>query len=168
MANIINKLFNFINLGYNLRLTDIQAALLFNQVKKIDKYRNNRLHNYNLINKVFRKDKFLNDNIIFVTNYSKADISWFNFPIILKKLKNKKRDEICEKLYKLGIETRPIISGDFSKQKIIKEKFKSLAKHQFSNADKIHTSGFMLGISSKKLNPKVIIKLANDIKKVIR
>ena len=163
-----NKLFNFVNLGYNLRLTDIQAALLFNQVKKIDKYRNNRLHNYILINKVFRKDKFLNDNINFVTNYSKAEISWFNFPIILKNLKNKKRDTICEKLYKLGIETRPIISGNFLKQKIIKEKFKSLAKDQFNNADKIHTSGFMLGISSKKLNPKVIIRLANDIKKVIR
>ena len=53
-----NKLFNFINLGYNLRLTDIQAALLFNQMKKIDKYRKNRLHNYNLINKIFREDEF--------------------------------------------------------------------------------------------------------------
>ncbi len=163
-----NKLFNFINLGYNLRLTDIQAALLFNQVKKIDKYRNNRLHNYNLINDVFRKDKFLNDNINFVTNYSKSEISWFNFPIILKKIKNKKRDIICEKLYKLGIETRPIISGNFVKQKIIKEKFKSFARHQFHNADKIHTSGFMLGISSKKIDLKVIIRLANDIKKVIK
>ncbi len=163
-----NKLFNFINLGYNLRLTDIQAALLFNQVKKIDQYRNNRLYNYNLINKIFKKDKFLNDNINFITNYNKALISWFNFPIILKKLKNKKRDIICEKLYKLGVETRPIISGDFSKQKIIKEKFKSLTKSQFPGADKIHKSGFMLGISSKRLNPKTIIKLAKDIKKVIK
>ena len=75
---------------------------------------------------------------------------------------------ICEKLFKLGIETRPIISGNFSKQKIIKEKFKSLAKYQFHNADKIHTSGFMLGISSKKINRKVILRLANDVKKVIR
>ena len=163
-----NKLFNFINLGYNLRLTDIQAALLFNQVKKIDKYRYNRLHNYNLINKILRKDKFLNDNINLISNYKNAEISWFNFPIILKKLKNKKRDDICERLYKLGVETRPIISGDFSKQKIIKEKFKSLTKSKFPNADKIHTSGFMLGISSKKMNSKVIIRLANDIKRVIK
>ncbi len=163
-----NKLFNFINLGFNLRLTDIQAALLFNQVKKIDKFRKNRLYNYNLINKIFKKDKFLNDNINFIVNFKNAEISWFNFPIILKKLKNKKRDEICEKLYKLGIETRPIISGDFSKQKIIKEKFKSLTKSKFLNADKIHTSGFMLGISSKKIDSKVIIRLANDIKRTIR
>ena len=75
---------------------------------------------------------------------------------------------MCEKLYKLGIETRPVISGDFSKQKIIKQRFKGLAKSQFTNADKIHTSGFMLGISSKKLYSKVIIRLANDIKRVIR
>ena len=68
----------------------------------------------------------------------------------------------------MGIETRPVISGDFSKQKIIKQKFKSLAKCQFTNADKIHTSGFMLGISSKKIDVKIIIRLANDIKKVIK
>ena len=80
----------------------------------------------------------------------------------------KKRDIICEKLYKLGIETRPVISGDFSKQNIIKQRFKSLAKSQFTNADKIHTSGFMLGISSKKIDVKIIIRLANDIKKVIK
>ena len=86
-----NKLFNFINLGYNLRLTDIQAALLFNQMKKIDKYRKNRLHNYNLINKIFREDEFLNNNINFIKNYNQAEISWFNFPIILKNLKIKKR-----------------------------------------------------------------------------
>ena len=163
-----NKLFNFINLGYNLRLTDIQAALLFNQMKKIDKYRKNRLHNYNLIYKIFREDEFLNNNINFIKNYNQAEISWFNFPIILKNLKNKKRDIICEKLYKLGIETRPVISGDFSKQKIIKQKFKGLAISQFTNADKIHTSGFMLGISSKKIDAKIIIRLANDIKKVIK
>ena len=120
------------------------------------------------MNKVFREDKFLNDNINFITNYDKAEISWFNFPIILKKIKNKKRDLICEKLYKLGVETRPVISGNFLKQKIIKEKFKSLTKSQFHNADKIHTSGFMLGISSKKIDSKVIIRLANDIKRAIK
>ena len=34
--NKFDKLFNFVNLGYNLRLTDIQAALLSEQSKKID------------------------------------------------------------------------------------------------------------------------------------
>ncbi|GIR47902.1 MAG: hypothetical protein CM15mP57_9440 [Alphaproteobacteria bacterium] len=32
---ILINLFYLVNLGYNLRLTDIQAALLFNQVKKL-------------------------------------------------------------------------------------------------------------------------------------
>ena len=46
----------------------------------------------------------------------KAEISWFNFPIILK-LKNKKRDRFVKNFYKLGIETRPIISGTFQNKK---------------------------------------------------
>ena len=122
-----NRLFNFINLGYNFRLTDIQAALLFNQSKKIDSYRINRLYNYNLLYKVISEDKFLNQNLILIPNIIDRKISWFNFPIILKNNNNKYRDTICEKLTKLGIETRPIISGDFSKQKIIKQNYNHLA-----------------------------------------
>lgn len=162
-----NKLFNFINLGYNLRLTDIQAALLLNQVKKIDKFKVNRLYNYNLICKIFKKDKFLENHLIFIASQKNAEVSWFNFPIILKKFKNRKRDIVCEKLNELGVETRPIISGDFSKQKVIQDDFMDLSKLRFSNATKINNSGFMLGISSNKLEKKIVIRLANDIKKVI-
>ena len=162
-----NKLFNFINLGYNLRLTDIQAALLLNQVKKIDKFKVNRLYNYNLICKIFKKDKFLENHLIFIASQKNAEVSWFNFPIILKKFKNRKRDIVCEKLNELGVETRPIISGDFSKQKVIQDDFMDLSKLRFSNAAKINNSGFMLGISSNKLEKKIVIRLANDIKKVI-
>ena len=42
-----------------------------------------------------------------------------------------------------------------------------LSKLRFSNAAKINNSGFMLGISSNKLEKKIVIRLANDIKKVI-
>ena len=47
-------------------------------MKKIDKYRKYRLHNYNLINKIL-EDEFLNNNINFIKNYNQAEISWFNF-----------------------------------------------------------------------------------------
>ena len=67
----------------------------------------------------------------------------------------------------MGLETRPIISGDFSKQKVIQDDFMDLSKLRFSNATKINNSGFMLGISSNKLEKKIVIRLANDIKKVI-
>ena len=70
-------------------------------------------------------------------------------------------------LNKNGIETRPIISCDFSKQKVIQDDFMDLSKLRFSNATKINNSGFMLGISSNKLEKKIVIRLANDIKKVI-
>ena len=62
---------------------------------------------------------------------------------------------------------KPVHVGDFSKQKVIQDDFMDLSKLRFSNATKINNSGFMLGISSNKLEKKIVIRLANDIKKVI-
>jgi len=163
-----NRLFNFINLGYNLRITDVQAALLYRQSKKIDIYRANRLYNYNLIYGVISKDEFLKKNVFLIPNRINGKISWFNFPIILKNLQNKDRNLVCEKLNKKGVETRPIISGDFSSQKIIKNNYNYLSKYKLPNSKKINDSGFMIGISSKKLNKKIIIKLSEDLKIIIR
>ena len=77
----------------------------------------------------------------------------------MKYLNNKNRDIVCENLTKLGVETRPIISGDFSKQKIIKNNYNYLAKSEFPNSKKINNSGFMIGISSKKIEKKIVLKL---------
>ena len=53
----------------------------------------------------------------------------------------------------------PRTSGDFSKQKVIQDDFMDLSKLRFSNATKINNSGFMLGISSNKLEKKIVIRL---------
>ena len=86
---------------------------------------------------------------------------------LVKNLRNKNRDLICEKLNKKGIETRPIISGDFSSQKIIKNHYNYLSKFKLQNSKIINDSGFMIGISSIKLNKKIVIKLSQDLKTVI-
>jgi len=166
--NKFDRLFNFINLGYNLRLTDIQAALLSNQAKKIDNFRAHRIFNYELILKSFKNNKFLNENLLFVKNQKNTNISWFNFPIILKNFNKTKRDNLCKKLNELGIETRPIISGDFTKQKVIKNFLKNLERQKFPKANIVTNSGFMIGISSVKTNKKIIKRLCEDLENSIR
>ncbi len=163
-----NRLFNFINLGYNLRLTDIQAALLYNQIGKINEYYKNRNYNYKKIYNKIMEDKILRLNIHLIKDISTNQISWFNFPIILKSLKNYQRDQICYKLNQLGIETRPIISGDFSKQKVIKRFYNSIPNKDSLNVLKINQSGFMIGISSRKLTVKKINKLILDLKRALK
>ena len=165
--NKFDKLFNFVNLGYNLRLTDIQAALLSDQSKKIDQFRENRTLNYELILKSFKNSKILSKNLIFIKKQENSEISWFNFPIILKNFNKVKRDNLCEKLNKLGIETRPIISGNFTKQKVILNLMRNISYEKFPKVDMITYSGFMIGISSIKTNKKIIKKLCEDLEKTI-
>ncbi len=166
-GNSFNKLFNFINLGYNLRLTDIQASLLINQMKKIDKFSKIRSFNYDLILKKFSMSKILSKELINIKKSVNYQISWFNFPIILRSFKSKNRDLICADLNKLGVETRPIISGDFTQQVIIKTKYKKFIKDQYPNSLKITESGFMIGLSSSKLKQITINKLTKDFEKVL-
>ena len=166
-SNKFDKFFNFINLGYNLRMTDIQAALLSNQTKKIDNFRLNRNFNYKLIHQTMKKNKMLNDNLIFVKNTKNTNISWFNFPIILKNFTRIKRDNLCTKLNQLGIETRPIISGDFTKQKVMKTFIRNVDQIKYPEANHVTNCGFMIGISSMKTNNKIIEKLCKDLEKTI-
>ncbi len=166
-SNKFDKFFNFINLGYNLRMTDIQAALLSNQTKKIDNFRLNRNFNYKLIHQTLKKNKMLNENLIFVKNTKNTNISWFNFPIILKNFTRIKRDNLCTKLNQLGIETRPIISGDFTKQKVMKTFIRNVDQIKYPEANHVTNCGFMIGISSMKTNNKIIEKLCKDLEKTI-
>ena len=162
-----DKLFNFINLGYNLRLTDIQAALLYDQSNKIDQFRESRTFNYELILKSFKNSEILSKNLIFIQKQKNSQISWFNFPIILKNFNKIKRDNLCVKLNKLGIETRPIISGNFTQQKVIKNLMKKISYEKFPTVDIVTNSGFMIGISSIKTNKKIVKQLCKDLEKTI-
>ena len=166
--NKFDRLFNFINLGYNLRLTDIQAALLSNQIKKIDNFRKNRIFNYERIQKILKQNKFLNEKIIFVNKQNNSKVSWFNFPILLKNFNAIKRDNLCKKLNALGIETRPIISGNFAKQKVVKNLLKGFKQQNFPKADIVTSSGFMIGISSFKTSKKTINRMCKDLESSIR
>ena len=71
------------------------------------------------------------------------------------------------KLNKLGIETRPIISGNFTQQKVMKNLMKNITYEKFPKVDIVTNSGFMIGISSVKTNKKIIEKLCKDLEKTI-
>ncbi len=161
------SLFNFVNLGYNFRMTDIQAALLLGQTKKIDRFRKIRSYNYKLILSFLKENEFLKKHLMFVEVSLIKEISWFNFPIILKNIGKTGRNKICYVLNKAGVETRPIISGDFTKQRVIKNILNYKKINHFPNAQKIDESGFMIGISSKKIEKKIIKRLSNDITSAI-
>ena len=117
----INKNYLFINSGFNLRPTDIQAAIGLSQFKSLNNFIKVRKINRKIIIKKIISDKRWKNQVNFLEKNDNVEPSWFGLIMLLnKKFKNKKK-LILDKLDKLGIENRPIISGNFLKQPALRK-----------------------------------------------
>ena len=152
----LDKRFIFYNSGFNLRSTDICASIGLSQFKDLDKFIKIRSENRIKILKEFKKNKKINNymNIIQENKFTKP--SWFGIPIVGKKTLNK--EAFIKKIEKKGVETRPIISGNFLKQPAIR-KYKLNNKNKMVNADYINSKGFFIGLPTEKIKLKTLNKL---------
>ena len=92
---------------------------------------------------------------IFIVNENKhVKASWFGLPIILSSKINKQR--FINKLENNGVETRPIISGNFLKQPSVK-KYKLNINISLKNSDYINRYGFFIGLPTEKFHKKKLI-----------
>ena len=79
----IDKRFLFINSGFNLRPTDINAAIGLSQLTKAKKFQKNRLLNRKRLMQSLLKSKAWNDQFSFFHPSKNIDPSYFGFPIFL-------------------------------------------------------------------------------------
>ena len=149
----------FINSGFNLRPTDINASIGLSQLKRLKKILSVRNKNYNLIKKILYQSKKFKNQFEIITNSKGSDIAWFGIAIILNKKFTKLKSKIIIKLNKLGIETRPIISGNFGNQPAIK--LYNIFPGKLIYANKIEKSGFFLGLHNTILKQKELKKFEN-------
>ena len=158
-----NTEFNFINSGFNLRPLDLTAAIGLNQLKRLDKSIKIRTANRDkIVNSILKSSKWDNQ-FMFLKPEKNLRPSWFGIPILLNKkfLKNKKN--FLNKLNKNGIETRPIISGNFLNQPSIDLYKLNKSKEKFVVAQEIENRGFFIGLHTKNIKEKEIIKLTNNL-----
>ena len=144
--------FIFINSGYNVRPTDIQAAIGLSQFRRKEVFKENRKYNRELIiNNVIKMSKF-NNQIKFINSEKKIQQSWLGLPILIDKKYIKKKFKYWEYLNSKGIETRPIISGNFINQPAIKlYKLDKVNKKKFDNAQVVEDLGFFIGLHTNKI-----------------
>ena len=82
-------------------------------------------------------------------------------------IKNKKK-EYLEILNKNGIETRPIISGNFLNQPAIKLYGLNKKINLYKNAQIIEDLGFFIGLHIKPIDEKNLQKLTRQLLKISR
>ena len=153
----------FINMGFNLRPTEIQASIARNQFKRFKKLRFIRTENRKKIINNIINDRRYKDQFSFIDIPKNIKPSFMGIPIIInKKFTNIKKKFVYE-LEKKGIETRPILSGSFVKQPSVNLFKLNPKKEKFLNAESIQENGFLIGLHTKKIEKKELEFLANTL-----
>jgi len=131
-------LFRFVLPGYNLRPIEFEAAIGLVQLEKLDEFIARRRANAWKFQEIMGR---MEDYRIQVENgYS----SWFGFAIILcGKLKGKRR-QLVDLLTTAGIESRPIVAGNFARNPVINY-LDHAPISSLPVADEIHFDGLFVG-----------------------
>lgn len=146
--NVFYERFNFIMPGFNFRPLEMEGAAGLVQLEKVDTFIENRIKNAEYFAKKIAKYSDLSMQ----KKIEKS--SWFGFAIMLSGKLDGKREHIVNYLQKSGIETRPIVSGNFTKQKALKYIDYSILG-ELKNADYIHDNGFFVGNHSVLISDKI-------------
>jgi len=149
-----NKNFNFVNSGFNLRPLDLTAAIGFNQFKRLNKMKMIRQKNRDKIIKSIISSPAWSEQFTFLHPIKNLKPSWFGLPILINKKYIKNKNRFLKYLNKNGIETRPIISGNFLNQPCIKLYNITQNKKFFKNAQEIEDRGFFIGLHTKEIEEK--------------
>ena len=161
--NKLDKRFLFIGPGYNVRPTEIQSAIAFNQFKRLNKFMEIRNKNRDKIIKSLKNHRKWNDQFKFVKIDKKIEPSWFGLPILVNNKYKKVKNLFLENLSKKGIENRPIISGNFLNQPASKFYNFNFTKNDFKNSNEVENRGFFIGLHTKKISKIEINKITENL-----
>ena len=151
---------SFINSGFNLRPTDISAAIGNSQLKKLKKIPLIRQQNFKSIRNALLEDKRYSNKFDIIEENSDNKIVWFGIPIILKSADKNYKNRVTNKLNKFGIDTRPLISGNFANQPSVKL-YKLKIDSNLKNANFIDKNSFFIGLHNTKTNIKTVDYIKN-------
>lgn len=130
--------------GYNLKVTDMQAAIGLSQLNKLPDFIIKRNENFN---KLYEKLEALNDYLILPKKTENSEPSWFGFPITIKLNEKYNRNDLIKFLEDNKIGTRLLFAGNILKQPIFTQndyKYKSLGN--LDNTNIIMERTFWIGV----------------------
>ena len=133
--------YTYSHIGYNLKATDMQAALGLTQLAKVELFIQKRKDNYEYLKKHLTNVEGL--SIAQATPNS--DPSWFGFPITLDPNHYVNREDLLRFLDSRKIGTRLLFAGNITKQPAYKDiQFRIVG--DLTNTDVVMTRSFWVGV----------------------
>ncbi|MBT7790860.1 MAG: lipopolysaccharide biosynthesis protein RfbH, partial [Calditrichaeota bacterium] len=128
-------------IGYNLKMTDIQAAIGSSQMDKLQNFCDSRRMNFTRWTQIFKKHS---QYFTLPEASNHADPAWFAFIVTLKPDVPFTRDQLTRYLSENFIETRNLFGGNLTKQPGYEKKNWRIADH-LNNTEWITENTFFLG-----------------------
>ena len=130
--------FRFVLPGYNLRPLEMSGALGLEQLKKLPDLIHGRRSNGKLV------QQKLSDHPRFMIQQEIGKSSWFGFSLVLRDPSSDSRQQLVKELVEEGFEVRPIVTGNFAKNEVMKY-FDYTIHDQLKNSDYIDAHGLFIG-----------------------
>lgn len=147
--NWFEESFRFLLPGYNVRPVEMSGVIGVEQLKKLPSFLDQRRKNAALFISLFK------DSNDFYIQKDIDNSSWFGFSFIIKPESILNRLDIVKKLEENHIDCRPIVTGDFTKNEVLKY-FDCEIFGEMKNAQYLDKNGFFVGNHQ--------IDLTNEIK----
>jgi CDP-4-dehydro-6-deoxyglucose reductase, E1 len=130
------------HIGYNLKVTDMQAAIGVEQMKKLPRFIERRKENFRIWTEGFQRyERYF----ILPRATEGTDPSWFAYPITIKPDAGFGRTELTDYLNNRKIETRNLFGGNLLRQPAYSGIVHRVAPGGLANTDTIMNDTFFLG-----------------------
>lgn len=155
------RTYEHFDIGFNYRMTNLQAAIGLAQTERAEYYKKLRIKNHELYKQYLKDVK----GIIFQKNQKgSVNVAWMNTILVDEKKYGKTKNQLVEYLKQNGVDTRFLFTG-MHKQECLK-KFKCDMNDKYPVTDMLTETGFYLPSSSnlKKSDIKYICNLIKEFK----
>lgn len=132
------------HLGYNLKATDMQAAVGVSQLDKLERFVSARRANFDFLAAAFRKAG-LDEHFHIPVATPGSDPSWFGFLLTIRDGSPLKRRDLLLHLDKKKIGTRLLFAGNLTRQPAFKDVNYRVAG-PLTNTDKVMRDSFWIGV----------------------
>ena len=134
--------YTYSNLGYNLKITDMQAAVGLAQFDRLADFIRARNANFEFL-KAGLAD--LEDQLILPEATPRSEPSWFGFPLTLRSDEEGLRDDLVQFLNEKKVATRLLFGGNLIRQPYMKTRNWRVSG-DLTRSDKVMTSTFWIGL----------------------
>jgi CDP-6-deoxy-D-xylo-4-hexulose-3-dehydrase len=151
--------YTYSHVGYNLKMTDMQAAVGVAQLDKLPNFIKKRRENFAFL---YQQLQDLQDVLVLPEATANSEPSWFGFPIFVKEDAPFSRNDLVKHLEEKRIGTRLLFGGNLLRQPLY-QGLNYRVVGELKNTDKIMQNVFWLGVF-----PGLTEEMLNYITTIIR